>query len=568
MSKDPLQYYDQVNPDILYRIPVNANIILEIGCGTGALGRQYKRINPDAIYIGVEIDKFAAKKAEKNIDKVINAGIEEIDPLRSISATETVDCLIFGDVLEHLKDPQTVLKGLLPLLHENGCVLACIPNVQHWSSIFNLLNGQWPQEEEGLFDRTHLRWFTKESIIDLFKNLDLHLSDLHPRICQGDQAREFVKALKPALINLGLEPEELLKGVAPLQYVVKATVRKHHPMIIKGLMLKPQAGLNDVRMIQPLRSVASTPAVRVSLSSDTIELDSANSDTPKIMIWQRQLLSYEEDLPKLKSCLEAGYIMISEFDDDPSHWPQVKANKHLQFRGMHAVQVSTEPLAKAIKNYCPEVHIFPNALEELPIIDIEAKWSTINLETPLRIFFGALNRKNDWREWMPEINKVISKKTERFEFHVIHDREFFESLQTNKKTFYPTCNYKSYLNILSNCHINLLPLADNQFNEMKSDLKFLESAGCAVAVIASPITYAKTIDHTQTGMIISSEQDIVNILDDWHSQPSLAGLIANNAHRWVKANRLQKFQTPERISWYRSLWNRREELTLVLSQST
>ena len=191
MSKDPLQYYDQVNPDILYRIPVNANIILEIGCGTGALGRQYKRINPDAIYIGVEIDKFAAKKAEKNIDKVINAGIEEIDPLRSISATETVDCLIFGDVLEHLKDPQTVLKGLLPLLHENGCVLACIPNVQHWSSIFNLSNGQWPQEEEGLFDRTHLRWFTKESIIDLFKNLDLHLSDLHPRICQGDQARNL-----------------------------------------------------------------------------------------------------------------------------------------------------------------------------------------------------------------------------------------------------------------------------------------------------------------------------------------------------------------------------------------
>jgi len=117
---------------------------------------------------------------------------------------------------------------------------------------------------------------------------------------------------------------------------------------------------------------------------------------------------------------------------------------------------------------------------------------------------------------------------------------------------------------LSNCHINLLPLADNQFNEMKSDLKFVESAGCAVAVIASPITYAKTIDHTQTGMIISSEQDIVNILDDWHSQPSLAGLIANNAHRWVKANRLQKFQTPERISWYRSLWNRREELTLAL----
>ena len=54
------KYYTQANPELLDRIPVTAKIVLEIGCGAGGLAYEYKRINPTAKYIGVELDKDAA----------------------------------------------------------------------------------------------------------------------------------------------------------------------------------------------------------------------------------------------------------------------------------------------------------------------------------------------------------------------------------------------------------------------------------------------------------------------------------------------------------------------------
>lgn len=566
MSQDPLLYYKQVNPDLLWRIPVTAERVVEIGCGTGALGYEYKRINPDVTYIGVELDKTAAAIATKNIDKVLTTDIGNIDPTKDISPPKSVDCLVFGDVLEHLTDPEHTLRSLLPLLNNNGIVLACIPNVQHWSSILNLLHGHWPQEEQGLFDKTHLRWFTKAEIIKLVKRLGLSLEELKPRIFNYEKAQSFVKALEPGLVNLGLNEQRVLDGVAPLQYVLRATLKQHTPISINGLMLRPQAGLNDVRMIQPLRSIASIPAIQVSLSTDSIELVSADSQLPRIMIWQRQLLSYEEDLPKLKSCLDSGYIMISEFDDDPSHWPQVQANKHLQFTAMHAIQVSTEPLANSIKKYCPEVKVFPNAIDRLHIVDVDKKWEGVDLRTPLRVFFGALNRKNDWASWMPCLNNAIQVNPNRYEFHIVHDKMFFDELSSIHKIYYPTCNYKSYINILSQCHINLLPLLDNQFNRMKSDLKFVETAGCGVAAIASPTTYSESVDNNKTGVIISSPEDLIDVLNLWQEDPNHAKNIAINAHKWVRTKRLQKYQTEDRIAWYRSLWDRRNELTQALKQ--
>ena len=71
-----------------------------------------------------------------------------------------MDCLVFGDVLEHLVDPWAVLARLARLVCDGGQILACIPNVQHYSVIVSLLRGKWDYQDEGLLDRTHLRFFT------------------------------------------------------------------------------------------------------------------------------------------------------------------------------------------------------------------------------------------------------------------------------------------------------------------------------------------------------------------------------------------------------------------------
>ena len=103
--------------------------------------------------------------------------------------------------------------------------------------------------------------------------------------------------------------------------------------------------MNEVRMIQPLKSVASTPGIELELSSTNLRLKHAAPELPKVMIWQRQSLDYEKSLPNIKKGIEAGYILISEFDDDPDHFPYIVKNNYLNFRAMHAVQVSTEQLS-------------------------------------------------------------------------------------------------------------------------------------------------------------------------------------------------------------------------------
>ena len=557
------RYYEQANPDLLFRIPVTASAVLEVGCGAGALGKAFKRINPTTTYIGVELMPGPAAQAREVLDHVIEGDISQQALTTLPGNVRQVDCLVFGDVLEHLVNPAAVLRQLLPWLKEDGQLLVCIPNVQHWSVLANLLTGQWPQHDQGLFDRTHLRWFTKQSIRALLEDMGLQIQSITPRIFGEEKAINFIKALEPALVNLKLNPQTVLDGTAPLQYVVEATKNTVKTLEIDGLMLKPQAGMNDVRMIQPLRSVATLPGVKLRLSSNGLKLTEADERKPRIMIWQRQLLTYDKSIQELRNVLRAGYLLISEFDDDPNLWPTIAENKNLNFTAMHAVQTSTKPLAEQLSKINPEVAIFENCLERIPELNPN-KWRGAGIEKPLRIFFGALNRQSSWKEWIDPLNNELSESNMKWEVDVIHDKSFFDSLRIESKRFTPTCNYETYMERLKDCHIALLPLEDTFFNNKKSDLKFVEAAGCKVAVIASPIVYSQSIIHGKTGYICSQSSNLREALRSWAKRPHEAELIAEAAHQWVVKNRLQSGQSLRRYQWYQSLWNRREELTKQL----
>lgn len=214
-------YYDRFNPDILSRIPVGAKIVLEFGCGSGALGEAYKSLSPTSTYVGVECAPGPVSVAAKRLDRVISANIETLD--LNVYGMDEVDCLIYGDVLEHLRNPQRALESHLKFLSAAGKVLICIPNVQHWSVLFNLLNGSWPQNDEGLFDRDHVRWFTRASMEEMLSECGLVVEEVFPRVFDLERPRKLVDVLAPALPKLGLSSDSLMSGISPLQYVFVAS---------------------------------------------------------------------------------------------------------------------------------------------------------------------------------------------------------------------------------------------------------------------------------------------------------------------------------------------------------
>ena len=179
---DKLQCDTNINPsyigrrdDILCLIPNNINKVLDVGCSIGVLGEQIKRRNNNVEVIGIETDEKMAKVAKEKMDRVIMGDIERIN-LTDYFTPNYFDCIIFADVLEHLKDPWVVLKGTTNFLTDSGFVIISIPNVRHYTTIFNLLfRGNWPYRERGIHDKNHLRFFTFKNIQKMFFNAGLNI---------------------------------------------------------------------------------------------------------------------------------------------------------------------------------------------------------------------------------------------------------------------------------------------------------------------------------------------------------------------------------------------------------
>ena len=305
------------------------------------------------------------------------------------------------------------------------------------------------------------------------------------------------------------------------------------------------------------------PGVVAEHSHEQLQLQPASSQLPRLVIFQRQKLTVAESLPMLRQALQSGAVLVGEMDDDPNHWPEIAANRNLQFRAMHAMQVSTEALAAEMRRHNPEVAIFANAVESLPAAT--PHWPINGDGQPLRLFFGAANRGADWAPWMGALNQVLGADPGGWWVEVVHDQAFFDALATPQKTFTPTCSYGDYRQVMARCHMAWLPLADTGFNRMKSDLKFVEAASHGLAVVASPVVYGGSVQPGKTGVLVTTPAELVAVSGRaWRLDPQRAQQIGQQARQWVRASRLQKCQTRQREAWYRQLWQRRQELTAAL----
>jgi 2-polyprenyl-3-methyl-5-hydroxy-6-metoxy-1,4-benzoquinol methylase len=552
-------YYHSYSRELLNWIPRDAGNILEIGCASGMMGRSYKLINPSARYCGLEINSDVAEEASAMLDQVWlgNADHHHFDK----ALNGTFDCLIYGDSLEHMIDPWAVLRRHVNLLHDNGIVVASIPNIQHWSVIADLISGRWQYMDSGILDRTHLRFFTLESIKDMFTSCGLEISDVKSVPLQlDDTAQKFMQAAKPLLKMLGKREDLFKYGASAGQYIVRASKKTfiNQRYYFHAHTIKPQGGVTIKRVHEPLECFASIPGVRTHITDTEFAMQSPRNNESGIVIFHRKIFSHD-DVPRLKQLIDQGYIIVTDLDDDPDNWPEYAENDYLSLRAVHGVVVSTPELAKRVAEYNPHVFVYKNHMTALPQGKLEA-----NSGKKVNLFFGALNRQQDWMPYIDAINEVLlTYETDVF-FHVVHDKQFFDALKISDKMFSPTCDYKTYLEHLRSADICLMPLNDNQFNRAKSDIKWVEAAASRCVALAGSTVYANSIEEGETGMVASTTDEFVEKLSRLITNHSLRESISERAFFDVSNERMHAYHFRGLYDWYAELSKNRDQHTNAL----
>jgi len=171
-------YFTGARHDFVARLPVHCPLgVLEVGCGDGTTGALALQSGKCQRYVGIELFPAAADKARSLISEVVTGDVENMDlPWERAS----FDAVILSEVLEHLVAPWTVLAKVAPLLRPGGMVLASSPNVSHWRVVRELLAGRFELSDRGVFDRTHMRWFTPHSFRKMFEQAGFEVVKVAP----------------------------------------------------------------------------------------------------------------------------------------------------------------------------------------------------------------------------------------------------------------------------------------------------------------------------------------------------------------------------------------------------
>ena len=161
---------------LLDAVPPGART-LDVGCATGYLAAELTERG--CAVVGVEADPQAAEAAAAHCERVATGDVETAACLEELRGLAPFDALVCGDVLEHLRDPWRALRALVALLRPGGRAAISVPNIAHWTARRALLCGRFDYAAHGLFDRTHLRFFTRATARDLAASAGLDVRAEH-----------------------------------------------------------------------------------------------------------------------------------------------------------------------------------------------------------------------------------------------------------------------------------------------------------------------------------------------------------------------------------------------------
>lgn len=308
----------------------------------------------------------------------------------------------------------------------------------------------------------------------------------------------------------------------------------------------------DVRIGQPYGVLSRLPGVHVEILNRRLDISPPRHRADhNILIVQRLIPQSKEYWRDFVAKANAfGWKVVSEWDDHPDKLPAGVRERFTDqswtvFEDVDAIQTSTEYLADQFRSKNKNIQFFENCVKStIPSVPVR--------HGPIKVFFGALNRMDDYRKMLQDINLIV----DRFDciFEVVHDQSFFDGIKVpeSRKNFYGTLSYEKYLAILQTCDVALLPLKDTFANQCKSDLKFVEAASRGVVSICSPTVYANSVVDGVNGYIVRDE-DWASVLSRCLANRNHLVPIAKNGLDYVARNRVEENLSEKRLSWYASL---------------
>ncbi|PWB53168.1 MAG: hypothetical protein C3F18_07690 [Nitrosomonadales bacterium] len=493
------------------RLAGQAASVLEVGCNTGYFGAALQSYGHTVF--GVELSETAAEQARQRLHEVFTGTVEAYlatDAYRG----QRFDCIVFGDVLEHLRDPQGVLHALCERLNPDGIVVASVPNITHAAVRAMLMSDRWQYAERGILDNTHLRFFDKVGFVRLLDGAGLKVEAL------------ATARVPPEATGVPYEPD-VLANIAPqicdvgaevFQYVVVAHAGYNNerflspPLRVLILWHQGPWPLGDIRLWNPLMAWSERHGgeVRARTMSDFRDCDIAWA---QIIVVQREASPYL--LHSIMLWRSEGKAVVFDIDDLLLDVPEfLQASRHYRMarplivtalRRANMVTTTTARLAVELAPLAAQTSVIPNCSMYWQDV-IGREQGTAGL---IKLLVASTDTvRLDFI--VPALRRALEDASLNVELVAIGPTGKYLQEAGLAVTHVPTMSYSEFLAFVASQGnaIGIIPLDASRFSACKSPIKFIDYARCGVPSICSDVPpYNDVVENDVNGILVANDEN-------------------------------------------------------------
>jgi glycosyltransferase involved in cell wall biosynthesis len=467
---------------------------------------------------------------------------ESLDTFFAREFKNKFDVVLFGDVLEHVTNPEEILCKTAEHLSVDGYVVASIPNVSHLAVRAMLLEGRWEYADLGLMDRDHYRFFTKENIYKLFSDSNYEVQSMKSvhldvetvdKLCAMRLNPRYVKLAK---IIVGQE-----KSADIFQYVTLArpTHCKTDSVRVVAFIPGTASSLIDIRMRGPLQNWAARHegALRIRDFRDVRAEDLYWGD---VFVFQR--ISGLDIYTLIEVLRQQGKRVVFEMDDLLMEIPDFLSHHRLPSADLErlvnsmaaadSLSTTTERLANKLRQYNPQVHVVPNCIRE-----IEKSVSSVQSDVKATLVVASSDSVTVDMVLKP-IQRIKAAYGDAVKIVAIGPIAQFFKEKNIPIEEHPIQGYAEFRKLLSqlNNPIGIIPLDDSVFSSCKSPIKFFDYASVGIPSICSDVPpYSDFVVNEKTGLLVTNnEQAWFEAISKVIDNVDLRAALLANAREYVR----------------------------------